>query len=404
MAFRKSSTYKMIAILILILNMLLLSACGGAATGGKASASKDTVKIGVILSQTGPFSALAENIKNGFELYLEQNGNKLGGKKVEVKYEDDEGNPQVALRKYRQLVKSEKIDVLVAPILSSVAYALRDEVVKDKIIMIIPNAAANDISWEQKSDYIYRVSLSNWQNGTNAASYIAENLGKTAVTVANDYAAGKEEIAAFKAAFESSGGKVIKEIYSKIGTNDYAPYVTEIAKEKPDVVYSFLSGNDAIRLVQQYSDFGLKGKIQFTGAWEFGDMLVIEPSGDAIEGVVSGVLYTPMLENELNKKFVADYQKKYNKTPSTFSVEGYDSAIVIDKAIKEAGGTDAEKMIPVLKGITWDSPRGQITMDEKTNNPIQDFYIVKNVKKDNKIIPEVLETVEKVTMPESAPK
>jgi branched-chain amino acid transport system substrate-binding protein len=385
--------------------MLLLTACGGAIKEVTVDKSnKDTVKIGVILSSSGPFAALAENIKNGFELYLEQNNQTFGGKKVEVKYEDDEGNPQVALRKYNQLIKNEKIDLLIAPILSTVAYALSDKVEKDKIIMIIPNAAANDISWSQKSDYIYRVSLSNWQNGTNAAPYIAENLGKTAVTVANDYAAGKEEIAAFKAAFEAAGGKVIKEIYSKIGTNDYAPYITEISQEKPDIVYSFLSGNDAIRMVQQYSEFGLKDKIPFTGSWEFGDLLVMEPTGEAAEGVVSGVLYTPWLENDVNKKFVADYQKKYGKLPNAFSVEGFDSAIVIDKAIENAGSIETQDLMKELKGISWDSPRGKITMDPKTNNPIQDFYIVRNVKKDNKIVPEVIGKSEKVTMPESAPK
>lgn len=386
--------------------MLILSGCSGSAVSNSKSNSsgeKDTIKIGVILSSTGTFAPLAESIKNGFNLYLEENDNKLGGKKVEIKFEDDEANPQVALRKYRQLVKNEKVDILVGPISSAVAYALRDEVEKDKIILIDANAAGNDLSWSKKSDYIYRLSFSNWQNGSSAGEYLAKNVGKTAVVIAPDYPAGKEVVSAFKEAFEAAGGKVVKEIYPKLGTNDFATYLTDVAQVKPELVFTFMAGSDGIRFVQQYNDFGLKGKIPLSGPMEFGDQLILEPTGEAAEGIISGILYSPWLENEENKKFVEAYQEKYGKLPNTFSVGGYDSAKVIDIAIKEAGSTNAEDLIKVLKGISFDSPRGPITIDPKTNNPIQNFYIAKNTKKDNQIVPEVLETVEKVTMPEKAP-
>lgn len=199
------------------------------------------------------------------------------------------------------------------------------------------------------------------------------------------------------------GGKVVKEIYPKLGTNDFATYLTDVAQVKPELVFTFMTGSDGIRFVQQYNDFGLKGKIPLSGPMEFGDQLILEPTGEAAEGIISGILYSPWLENEENKKFVEAYQEKYGKLPNTFSVGGYDSAKVIDIAIKEAGSTNAEDLIKVLKGISFDSPRGPITIDPKTNNPIQNFYIAKNTKKDNQIVPEVLETVEKVTMPEKAP-
>lgn len=378
---------------------MIISGCSESASNGEG----ETVKIGILLSQTGTFAPLAESIKNGFDLYLEENNNMLGGKKVEIKYEDDEGNPQVALRKYRKLVTSDKVNMLVGPISSAVVYALRDEVEKDKIILIDANAAGNDLSWSQKSDYVYRLSFSNWQNGSSAASYIANNIGKTAVAIAPDYPAGKEVISGFKAAFEAAGGTVVKEIFPQLGTNDFATYMTDISQVKPDLVYTFMTGSDGIRFVQQYSEFGLKGKIPLTGPMEFGDQLIIEPTGDATEGIVSGIMYSPWLENEENKHFVEAYQKKYNKLPNTFSVEGYDSAQVIDKAIEQAGSIETEDLIKVLKGISFDSPRGPITIDPKTNNPIQNFYIVRNTKKDNQIVPEILETIEKVTMPETDP-
>lgn len=155
--------------------------------------------------------------------------------------------------------------------------------------------------------------------------------------------------------------------------------------------------------MKQYDEFGLKGKIALTGSWEMGDELITGPAGDSAEGIISGILYTPSLKNDVNTKFVENYMKKYNKLPNAFAVEGYDTAQVIDKAISKAGSLKSEDLIKVLKGISFESPRGSITIDPKTNNPIQDFYVAKNVKKDNKIVPEVIETVPKVTMPENRP-
>jgi len=392
--------------------LMLVTGCGGTTESSSQpgtnqqpseAPAEETVKIGLILSATGTFAPLTESIRNGFELYLEEHDRKLGGRKVEVKFEDDEANPQVALRKYRQLVTGEKVNLLVGPISSAVAYALRDEVEKDKMILIDANAAGNDLSWKMKSDYIYRLSFSNWQNGSSAAAYLAQNVGKTAIAIAPDYPAGIEVVAGFKGAFEAGGGQVVKEIYPKLGTNDFATYMTEIAQLKPDLVFTFMTGSDGIRFVKQYSDFGLKGQIPLAGPSEFGDQLIIEPTGDATEGIIAGIMYSPWLENEANRKFVESYQKKYNKLPNMFSVQGYDSAQVIDKAIAKAGGVKSEDLVNVLKGISFDSPRGPITIDPKTNNPIQNFYVVKNTKKEQGIVPEVLQTVEKVTMPDTDP-
>lgn len=397
--------WKFIGVMLLVV-VMILSACSSSGEGGSASQGGDSsekIKIGFILSDSGTFAPLSENIKNGFKLYLEQNDNKLGGKEVELIFEDDEANPQVALRKYKNLVGSEKVNFLVGPISSSVVYALRDEVEKDKVILIDANAAGNDLSWDLRSDYVIRTSFSNWQNGSSAGSYIANNIGKTAMVIAPDYPAGQEVASAFKESFEAAGGKVVKEVYPKLGTNDFATYLTDVSQTNPDVVYAFFTGSDGIRFVQQYNDFGLKGKIPLTGPMEFGDLLIVEPAGDSAEGIVSGIIYSPWIDNEENKQFVEAYEKTYNKLPNTFSVQGYDSALIIDQAIKEAGSVDTEELVKVLKGISFDSPRGPITIDPKTNNPIQNFYIVENVKKDNQVVPEIIETIENVTMPETNP-
>ncbi|BCJ88212.1 ABC transporter substrate-binding protein [Effusibacillus dendaii] len=389
--------------LVLGMLMIFMTACGNTATNSGSSASSQPVKIGVILSFTGTFAPLSESIKNGMELYFEQHNNSISNQKVEIKYEDDEGNPQVALRKYRQLVDSQKVDMLVGPISTPVLYALRDQIEKDKIVLIDANAAADDMSWDKKSDYVYRVSFSNWQNGSAGAKYFAEHVGKKAFVAGPDYPAGHENAEAFKAAFKAAGGTVVEEAYPKLGTNDFAAYMTQIAKANPDFVYAFATGTDGIRFVQQYKQFGLAGKVPLTGPLELGDELITGPAGDAAQGILAAVTYFPNLDNDVNKKFVQSYKAKYGKNPNVFSVQGYDSAQIIDAAIQKAGSKKSEDLIKVLKGISFDSPRGRITIDPKTNNPIQNMYIVKNVMKDGAIVQEVIETVKDVTMPEKAP-
>lgn len=363
----------------------------------------DTLKIGVLLSFTGNFAPLAEDIQNGLELFFEERDYQIGNYKVEIKYEDDEADPQVALRKYNQLKNSENIDILIGPIPSNVLYALRDQVDQDKMLLIDANAAGDAISWDLKSDYIYRVFMSNWQVGHASGTHFAD-VGKTAVVIGPDYAAGHEVIDAFKAAYTANGGTIIEELWNDLGTNDFASYLTQIAQANPDIVYAVQAGTDAVRFMQQYKQFGLGDKIPLTAWHEFGMSLNVDPAGDAALDVLTAINYAPTLDNEVNKKFVEAYKAKYNETPSVFSVEGYDSGQIIAQAIEQTGTKDTEELIKVIKGMTFESPRGTIVLDEKTNNPIQDFYIARNVKgEDGEIVQEIIHTIPQVTMPETKP-
>ncbi|SDI69381.1 ABC transporter substrate-binding protein [Paenibacillus naphthalenovorans] len=405
----KIKKHKIVAIMLAVM-LMFLAACGSNNSTGPAGSSSSSgggdqpVKIGAILSFSGNFAPLSESIKQGMELYFELNGNKIGNRPVTIKYEDDEASPQVALRKYRQLVESEKVDILAGPISSAVVYALRDVIEKDKVVLIDANAAANDISWDKKSDYIYRVSISNWQDGTPGAEYIYKNIGKRAYVLAPDYPAGHETIEAFKAAFIQAGGEIVKEAWPKLGTNDYATYLTDILNTKPDLVFPFLAGTDAIRFVQQYEQFGVKGKIPLTGTQEFLDPLVTDPAGKAAKGIIGATMYTASLDNPTNHKFVEEFTKKYNKTPNYFNVQGYDTAQVISKAIEKAGSTKSEDLIKVLKDITFSSPRGELAMDPKTHNLALDMYLAKNVWKDGKIAQEIMGIAAKgLKIPETPP-
>jgi len=398
--------------LLAISSLVLLAACGGAyqSGGGDTDSSeeatedsngeKSVVKIGSISTFSGPFAMYGENIKNGFELYLEQNDHKMGGREVEVIYEDSTGDTRTALRKYRQLVDSEGVDIIIGPILSDEAYALRDQAEEDKQLIISTNAASNDLSWDKKSDYVFRVaSPSNWQNSRPTAEYLANHVGKNAVALAPNYDAGHESIESFKEAFEEAGGTIIEEIYPDLGENDYASYLINIKELDPDVVWIFLSGNDLFTFVDQYREFGLKDEIPLVGDRSMTDNLFIEAVGDTAEGIFSGVYYLPSFDNEVNNKFVEDYVEMFGIEPNYLAFQGYGSAQAIAKAIEEADSTDSDALSEVLKGLTYESPSGPITIDPETHNPKMDFYVAVNKLEDGEIVQELLEEVPEVTMP-----
>lgn len=400
--------------IILLVFCLLLAACNSAPASNKAensekpasnkeSSESAAINIGALLTLSGSQAITGESAKKGIELYLSQHNNMVGDRKVTIKYEDDEGNPQTGLRKYRLLMDTNKSDVVVGPILSNVVYALRDEVEKTKKILMVITAAANDISWDKKSDYIFRTSLSNWQSGTPLGAYSVKNIGKKAFIVALDYPAGHEVATAFKDAFTAAGGEVIQEAYPALGKNDFAAFITQIQQAKPDFVYAFIPGADGIRFIQQYKQFGLQGQIPLTSSGEFSDVLVTEPTGADAEGIVSSIQYFPGLDNEINKKFVADYQSKYGALPNLYAVYGYDAMQALAEAVKKAGNVNSEDLKKALQGISFNSPRGVITLDPKTNNPIQTFYAGRNVMKDGKIVFEPIEKLGEFTMPAQDP-
>lgn len=409
------------SLLILLTFMLLLVGCGGKDSGKSAepansepakssaapesqakTADAEPIKIGVLLSASGPFAGLGEEVKNGFKLYLEKNNNMLAGRNIEVIYEDSEGNPQTALRKLRKLTMDNKVNFILGPDDSSTLYALRDEVDKSKLIMLDPIAAGNGISWDKKSNYIYRLSFSNWQGGS-AGTYGAESLGKKAIVIASDYPGGDEGLSAFKGSYEADGGQIVKEFRPKLGTQDYATYINQMSQIDANFVYCFLVGSDSIRFLKQVQEMGLKDKFKLISSFSFGEITVVNAAGEAAEGAMSATPYSPWLDTNLNKDFVSAYQKKYNVLPTNQSVAGYDIGHVIDIVVQKTGSLQSDEVAKVLNGLSLESPRGPITLDPVTHNPIQNFYITKAVKKDNAMVLDVLKTYEKVQMPAEAP-
>lgn len=337
-----------------------------------------SIKIGILLPFSGPFALLGREQLNGAKTYVDMAGGSFDGMNVEFVQEDAQGNPAIALQKAQRLVESSNVDVTAGIVSSAVALAVRDYFNRHKKLLVISNASANAITEAQgRSRYIFRVSYSSWQNSYPLGPWAAKNVGKSAVLVGSNYAAGRELNAGFAEGFTKSGGKVIDQVFPPLGTTDFGPFLTGIKKQGAEFVYASPAGADALNFVKQYSQFGLKGSLPLIGCGSMTTKDVLDAEGETALGIRTNFPYTPALDNPTNKAFVAAYRKNYNAAPSPYAAFGYDAIQLIHKAlVATKGDKDVDKLIAAAQNVKFDSPRGPISFDPESHNVIQRQYLL----------------------------
>ena len=364
--------------------------------------AKDTIKIGTLLPYSGVYTVLGEEITNAMILAFEEVDNSILGKTIELIKGDTEVKPNIALQKARKLVSSDKVDILVGPVSSSVALAIRNVVVQSKTPLIIPNAGANVLTGEKCSKFITRISFSNYQINAPMGTWLAESGVKSAFLLAPDYAAGKEMMYAFKTKFEEAGGEILGEEYTPFRkTKDFGPYLARVKNSGADAVYVFYAGGEAINFIKQAHSFGLGDVMKLTGAGWTTSPLFLPAQKDAAIGFIGSLNYVPSIDTEENNNFIKAYKDRFGRSPSEFAVQGYDSAKVIIKAIEALSGniTDKDKLAEAINAVSITGPRGPLTIDPETNNVIQNIYIFEVVKDKNGPELKVLDTIEAVKAP-----
>ena len=364
--------------------------------------AKDTIKIGTLLPYSGVYTVLGEEITNAMILAFDEIDNTIHGKRIELLKGDTEVKPNIALQKARKLISSDKVDALVGPVSSSVALAIRNLVVQSKTPLIIPNAGANVLTGEKCSKFITRISFSNYQINAPMGTWLAESGVKSAFLLAPDYAAGKEMMSAFKTKFVEAGGKILGEEYTPFRkTKDFGPYLARVKNSGAEAVYVFYAGGEAINFIKQAHSFGLGDVMKLTGAGWTTSPLFIPAQKEAAIGFIGSLNYVPSIDTEENKNFINAYKEKFDKFPSEFAVQGYDSAKVLIKAIQSLSGdvSDKNKLAEAISSISITGPRGPLTIDPKTNNVIQNIYIFEVVGGENGPELKVLDTIEAVKAP-----
>lgn len=372
------------------LKFTLSLSAGMLALGLCAAQAQEPLKIGVVSVLTGPQAALGQQLRDGFQLAIDQNGGKLGGVPVQVTVIDDELKPDVAVGKVRGFVEGGKVDFVVGPIFSNILGAIAKPVLDSGAFLISPNAGPSTLAGKACHQNFFVTSYQNDQVHEVLGKYAQDQGFKKAYIMAPNYQAGKDSLAGFKRYFK---GEVLDEVYVPLTSLDFSAELAKIAAAKPDVVFAFMPGGLGVNLVKQWSQAGLQGKIPFLSAFTV-DESTLPAQQDAAVGLFGGMTWAPNLDNPQNKKFVAAYEAAYKIVPGSYAMQAYDAALLIDSAVKAAGGTaDKDKLRAAIKKADFTSLRGKFKFN--TNGyPIQDFYLVKVAKRaDGKFQTEIAQKV-----------
>ena len=367
-----------------------LKLAGGAAVAGlgvnsfpmPAIAQGAPIKVGFMLPYTGTYAALGKNIDQAFRMYVAEKGDKLGGRPVEYVTVDDQADPPKATENMNRLVDRDKVDVVVGTVHSGVQMAMVKIARETNKLLIIPNAGADAATRAACAPNVFRTSFSNWQPCYPVGKVMKDNGHKTAMTITWKYAAGEEDVVAFKQGFSENGGQVVGELWVPFPEVEFQSFLTQIAEKKPDAVFAFFAGGGAIKFVKDYVAAGLKKSVPLYGPGFLTDG-VLPALGEAAEGLQTTLHYADDLDNAADKKFRAEHMKRYGAQPDVYSVQGYDAAALLVIGMDAAKGDlkAVDPMYAAMRAAKIDSPRGPISFSA-SQNPIQNIYLreVKNGK------------------------
>jgi len=359
-----------------------------------AAAQQKTVKIGFISTFSGPVAVIGNNMRDSFELALDHMGRKMGGLPVEVIYEDDGFKPDIGLQKTQKLIQSDHVDFLAGYIWSNVLLASVKAAVDSKTFIISANAGPHQIAGEQCSPYFFSTSWQNDQTPQAMGLYMNQKGVKSVFLIGPNYAAGKDMLAGVASTFK---GKVIGQELTKWPTQlDFSAELAKAKAANPEAVFVFYPGKAGVQFLAQYAQAGLKGKIPLYTAFTI-DELSLPLQKDLALGVPGAQEWVNDLPNEANKKFVADFIKKYpGKKPSFYGAQSYDAANLIASAVVATKGNLSDKAAvqKAPEKANFKSVRGGFKYGNN-HFPIQNFYLQDVVKKGDDYVLKTVATIVK---------
>ena len=356
-----------------------------------AAVAQEKIKLGVIVTLSGPAAALGQQVRDGFALAVKDLGGKMAGRDVEVVVVDDELKPDAAVTKVKGLLERDKVDFVVGPIFSNILQAIHKPVTDSKTFLISPNAGPSSFAGKNCSPFFYVTSYQNDQVHEILGKVAQDRGYKRVYILEPNYQAGKDSAAGFKLDYK---GEVVEESYVPLGTLDFQVELSKIASLKPDAIFTFMPGGMGVGLVKQYKQAGLADQIPVLSAFTV-DESTLPAQQDAAVGMFGGANWAPNLDNPQNRKFVAGYEAAYNSVPGTYAMQAYDAALLIDSAVKAVKGDlgNKEAVAAALKKADFASLRGAFRFNSN-GYPIQDFYLTKVAKRaDGKFQTEIVERV-----------
>lgn len=383
--------------------MLGISAAALGAVAAWPAFAADVVKIGVLEAMTGQQQSTGVQTLAAMKLYMQQNGNTVAGKKIELVVKDDAATPDNTKRLAQELIIRDKVNFLVGFAITPTALAVAPLATEAKVPMIVANAGTSVIT--AKSPYIARTSFTLPQSSTIIAEWALKNGVKKVVSIVSDYAPGHDAEKYFVETFKKGGGDVAESLRVPLAAPDFAPFLQRARDANPDAVYVFVPSGQGAAFVKQFIERGLdKAGIKLIGPGDVTDDDQLNGMGDQVLGTVTAHLYSADHDSKLNKEFVEAFKKANNgMRPNFMAVGGYDAMALIYAALKKTNGdTDGDKLMAAIKGMAWESPRGPISIDPETRDIIQNIYIRKVEKKNGELYNVEFETFKDVKDPGKA--
>jgi branched-chain amino acid transport system substrate-binding protein len=346
----------------------------------EAPAQAAPLKIGVIMSFSGPGASLGRSVNASLDAWLAMHHNTIGGRPAVLIRRDDAHAPETARRLAQELIVQEKIDILMGGSSTPEAAALNEVSTQAKIPYFIINATSPGIL--AKAPYATRTSYLTPDFGPPLAKWLVKNGIKSVYAIVADYSSGADTLSALTDALAASGGKVVGSVAVPLNTTDFSAYLLRAKDAKPDALFAFVGGGpSSINIVKQFSSQGLKSSMKLVGTADLiSEELMAAMGADAL-GVVTASNYTVDHDSKLNRDFVKLYKQVIpnpipDDAPTFIAVQAFDALTAIDRAVTaQKGAVDAAKTIDALRGLTFESPRGPISIDAQTREVHENMYI-----------------------------
>ena len=358
----------------------MLAACGGESLGGSSDSAAgdgdETVKVGLLVAQSGVYSSVGRDMENGLQLYLEQNDNKIGGKTVELVTVDEGETPESGVAGVTRLVQQEQVDVVLGVTAGPTAIGGRDVLDASQTPALMGNTGAVALGSDLASEWIWRASYDNGQPGRALGKYLADgDATDEFFLIAADYSGGHETIEGFKETFPAD--RIAGELYTPFGTTaDFSTYLSEIRASGATSVFSFYAGGEAIEFTKQFDQFGLSDSIQLYSAGFLTEGSALEAEGEAALGVLNSTRYNWDIDNPQNAEFAPAYEEEFGSVPTVYAATMYDVGRILDEAVSAIDDDVSKASInEALAGLgTVQGVRGDLTFDD-TRTVEQNFYL-----------------------------
>jgi branched-chain amino acid transport system substrate-binding protein len=349
------------------------------------ASAQGPIKIGFIAPTTGQFAQIGNHLVAGAKYYMQQHGAVVAGRKVELLIRDDGGQPDLAKRIAQEYIVNDKVAVLAGFTFTPVALAVAPLSAQARMPQIVMGAGTSIIT--ERSPYIARTFFTIAQATVPLAQWAAKSKLKRIVTLVSDYAPGHDAEKVFGEEFRKAGGEVIATLRVPVQNPDFSPYLQRAREASPEAIFVFIPGNQAGAFARQYIERGLNTSgIQLIGTGDMTDDDLLNPMGDPAIGIVTAHQYSAAHDSALNRSFVAGFKKATGMRPNFVSVSAYDGMHLIYEALRKTGGdTDGDRLIAAMKGMSFESPRGPISIDPQTRDIVQNIYIRRVERRDGEL-------------------